>query len=248
MPRDGSLVWRFRGGPSDRKLLGNERLISTWPARGAPVIDDGTIYFAAGIWPFMGIFLHALDAETGEVRLDQRRRRLDLHQAAAQHRLVCRRRAARAAGRDRRQAAGSWRPFGAGVLRPARPASCSITSWPRTASVAAVRRCRRSISCFFNGGAAFDLSTEKYLGDVGEQHTFADGRLYDFRDGELCECSIWRRPMSSWSRPSIARERRAKKPSGRVREVNKVDTPQLTALIKAGSRLYAGTARTIVGV
>lgn len=63
----GSLVWKFRGGPSDRKILGNERLISTWPARGAPVIADGTIYFAASIWPFMGIFIHALDAQTGKV-------------------------------------------------------------------------------------------------------------------------------------------------------------------------------------
>lgn len=63
----GKLLWRFRGGPSDRKILGNERLISTWPARGAPVLADGKIYFAAGIWPFMGIFLHALDARTGEV-------------------------------------------------------------------------------------------------------------------------------------------------------------------------------------
>ena len=33
---DGALVWRFRGGPSDKKILGNERLISMWPARGAP--------------------------------------------------------------------------------------------------------------------------------------------------------------------------------------------------------------------
>ena len=48
-------------------MLGNERLISMWPARGAPVIADGKIYFAAGIWPFMGIFLHALDARTGEL-------------------------------------------------------------------------------------------------------------------------------------------------------------------------------------
>ena len=30
----GKLLWKFRGGPSDRKILGNERLISTWPARG----------------------------------------------------------------------------------------------------------------------------------------------------------------------------------------------------------------------
>ncbi len=65
--RDGTLAWKFRGGPSDRKVLGNARLISTWPARGAPVIADGKVYFAAGIWPFMGTFIYALDAETGAV-------------------------------------------------------------------------------------------------------------------------------------------------------------------------------------
>jgi len=65
---DGKLLWKFRGGPRDRKILGNGRMISTWPARGGPVVADGTVYFTAGIWPFMGIFLHALDAETGEVR------------------------------------------------------------------------------------------------------------------------------------------------------------------------------------
>jgi len=63
----GKLVWKFRGGPDDRRLLGNNRLISAWPARGAPVIADGTVYFAASIWPLMGIFIHALDAHTGKV-------------------------------------------------------------------------------------------------------------------------------------------------------------------------------------
>ncbi|QDU81633.1 outer membrane biogenesis protein BamB [Polystyrenella longa] len=62
----GNEIWKFRGGPSDRKILGNERLISTWPARGAAVVDDGTVYFAASIWPFMGTFIYALDAETGD--------------------------------------------------------------------------------------------------------------------------------------------------------------------------------------
>jgi hypothetical protein len=61
----GTLLWQFCGGPYDRKVLGNERLISTWPARGGPVLHDGIIYFTAGIWPFMGIFAHAVDAETG---------------------------------------------------------------------------------------------------------------------------------------------------------------------------------------
>lgn len=63
----GTLVWRFRGGPAERFILGNERLINSWPARGAPVIAEDTLYFAAGIWPFMGIFIHALNAETGQV-------------------------------------------------------------------------------------------------------------------------------------------------------------------------------------
>jgi len=64
---DGSLVWKFRGGPDDSRLLGNKRLISMWPARGGPVIDDGIVYFAASIWPFMGTFIYALDAGTGDV-------------------------------------------------------------------------------------------------------------------------------------------------------------------------------------
>lgn len=62
---DGQLRWRFRGGPSARKALGNGRLISAWPARGGPVVRDGTIYFGASIWPLMGTFIHALDATTG---------------------------------------------------------------------------------------------------------------------------------------------------------------------------------------
>jgi outer membrane protein assembly factor BamB len=64
---NGKLVWTFRAGPSDRRLLGNGRLCSAWPVRGAPVIADGTCYLGASIWPFMGIFLYALDAETGKV-------------------------------------------------------------------------------------------------------------------------------------------------------------------------------------
>ncbi len=63
----GKEVWKFRGGPSDRKLIGNKRFVSVWPARGAPVVKDGTVYFAASIWPMMGTFIYALNAETGDV-------------------------------------------------------------------------------------------------------------------------------------------------------------------------------------
>lgn len=62
---DGQLLWKFRGGPSDRRIIGNDRLISSWPIRGGPVVADGTVYFTASIWPFMGVFVHAVDAKTG---------------------------------------------------------------------------------------------------------------------------------------------------------------------------------------
>jgi len=65
---DGRLEWRFRGVPSLQHAIGNQRLTSAWPARGGPVVRDGTVYFAASIWPFMGTFIYALDAESGEVQ------------------------------------------------------------------------------------------------------------------------------------------------------------------------------------
>lgn len=64
---DGSLNWRVRGGPSERRVLGVDRLISSWPVRGGPVVADGNVYFTAGIWPFMGIFIHAVDVKTGKI-------------------------------------------------------------------------------------------------------------------------------------------------------------------------------------
>lgn len=63
----GELVWKYRAVPSERKVLGNGRMISLWPVRGGPVIADDVLYFAAGVWSFEGIFLYALNAETGEV-------------------------------------------------------------------------------------------------------------------------------------------------------------------------------------
>ncbi|MDP6360759.1 MAG: PQQ-like beta-propeller repeat protein, partial [Planctomycetota bacterium] len=63
----GKLRWKYRGGPAAQKTLGNRRVISMWPARGGPVVRDGKVYFAAGIWPFLGTFIYALDAASGKV-------------------------------------------------------------------------------------------------------------------------------------------------------------------------------------
>ena len=61
----GDLQWKHTAAPTERRVLGNERLISVWPVRGGPLLDDGVIYFTVGVWPFEGTFLCALDAETG---------------------------------------------------------------------------------------------------------------------------------------------------------------------------------------
>lgn len=63
----GKLLWRKRAVPSDRQLLGNGRLISVWPVRGGPVLRDGRVYFAAGVWPLEGVFVYCLEAATGKV-------------------------------------------------------------------------------------------------------------------------------------------------------------------------------------
>ena len=62
----GKLLWKFRGSPSKRKVLGNGHMISLWPVRGGPVTRDGKVWFAAGVWPMEGVFIHCLDARTGK--------------------------------------------------------------------------------------------------------------------------------------------------------------------------------------
>jgi outer membrane protein assembly factor BamB len=63
---DGKLLWKHRGGPTDEMVIGNERMTSKWPARGGPVVLGDIVYFAAGVWPSDGVYLHALDAQTGK--------------------------------------------------------------------------------------------------------------------------------------------------------------------------------------
>lgn len=63
----GVLIRKFLAGPAPNKVIGNDRLIGMWPVRGGPVLYEDTIYFAASIWPFMGTFIYAIDAETGQV-------------------------------------------------------------------------------------------------------------------------------------------------------------------------------------
>lgn len=63
---DGKLLWKKRGGRESGMILGNGRMTAKLPARGGPVIRDDVLYFGTGIWPSEGIFIRALDPESGE--------------------------------------------------------------------------------------------------------------------------------------------------------------------------------------
>ena len=64
---NGSFVWKLLLAPAANKLLGNKRLISMWPARGGIVINENIIYTAASIFPLMGTFIYAINAEDGKI-------------------------------------------------------------------------------------------------------------------------------------------------------------------------------------
>lgn len=61
----GKQIWKFDGAPRNSRIIGNERLISMWPARSGVVVQNGVACFSTGIWPSMGIFIYAVDADTG---------------------------------------------------------------------------------------------------------------------------------------------------------------------------------------
>ncbi|NOR54094.1 MAG: PQQ-binding-like beta-propeller repeat protein, partial [Candidatus Aminicenantes bacterium] len=63
----GKSIWKYRAGPSDEKLLGNGRMISLWPVRTSVLVDDGIVYFGAGVFPYEGVYICALNADDGTV-------------------------------------------------------------------------------------------------------------------------------------------------------------------------------------
>jgi len=53
---DGKLIWRTRIGPKDKRLPGNERMISLWPVRTDALVVGDAVYCCAGLFPSQGVF------------------------------------------------------------------------------------------------------------------------------------------------------------------------------------------------
>jgi outer membrane protein assembly factor BamB len=234
----GKLLWKFRGGPSDRKILGNERLISTWPARGAPVIADGKVYFAASIWPFMGIFIHAVDARTGQSLwtndgdgskyIKQPHNVDSFASVAPQGPLVV-------IGNRLLLPGGRSVPacFDRRTGQMIRFQLAENGKRGGGSEVGAIN------NIFFNGGAVFDTASEKYLTDAGKIFALTKSRAFTYDKG-------WCRVLDL--KNTKDQEAETTDIKGKKTKVRRWTMPELASskligvetMIKAGSRLYLG--------
>ncbi len=65
--RAGRLLWKYRPGPSSEKVIGNGRVISMWPVRTSVLVDRGQVLCTAGVFPFEGLYICALDPKEGRL-------------------------------------------------------------------------------------------------------------------------------------------------------------------------------------
>jgi len=62
---EGELIWKYKSTISSRKIIGNGRIVSVCPVRTGCIIQNDTVFFAAGLFPGQEVYLVALDANDG---------------------------------------------------------------------------------------------------------------------------------------------------------------------------------------
>ena len=62
----GNLIWKHAPGGDQRRIPGNERMISPWAIRTGVVVHDGRLYCGAGVIPSETVYLCALRADNGD--------------------------------------------------------------------------------------------------------------------------------------------------------------------------------------
>lgn len=65
--RTGKVAWQVAAAPRRELMLGHGRLTSVWPIRSGGIVDGGTAYFTAGLFPHEGITFYAVQADNGAV-------------------------------------------------------------------------------------------------------------------------------------------------------------------------------------
>ena len=68
--RTGAVAWVHAPGGEAQRLPGNGRIVSTVPVRGGALVWRDVLYFASGLFPREGVYVTALDAAGGRVRVN----------------------------------------------------------------------------------------------------------------------------------------------------------------------------------
>jgi len=232
---DGERQWKYRGGPSAQKVLGNKRLISMWPARGGPAVRDGRVYFAAGIWPFVGVFVYALDAETGQLAWIN----------------------------DHTGPNYSLQPHGSaafGSVAPQGPlvAADDLLLAPGGRSLpAAFDRSTGTLVYFHNAGLVGGKSTGGSFVAAGGNRCFVHAqrrgvRAFDLKTGQRTKLDLPGEPVITDSQLYVARDGTSDGADPVIEAVGsvswKIEADGTGDMIKAGNRLYAAGKDSIVAV
>ena len=65
---DGKQLWKYRHDVyGDRRIPGNERIISAMPVRSSVLVEHNVAYFSAGVFPNQGVYQVAVDVLTGQL-------------------------------------------------------------------------------------------------------------------------------------------------------------------------------------
>jgi outer membrane protein assembly factor BamB len=64
--KTGQLAWCFQASPEKRYVNIQGAMSSAWPVRTGVAVDNDAAYFGAGLFPFDGTYLYAIDLKTGE--------------------------------------------------------------------------------------------------------------------------------------------------------------------------------------
>ena len=66
--KTGKMLWSFRVAPTDARIPVYDKIISRWPVSGGVVVENDTVYAAAGISHYDGTYVVALNAESGQLK------------------------------------------------------------------------------------------------------------------------------------------------------------------------------------
>lgn len=64
--RTGEQVWKHKPVTDDRWFISFGRMSSIWPVRTDVLVDEGSAYFGAGVFPHDGMYVNAIHARSGK--------------------------------------------------------------------------------------------------------------------------------------------------------------------------------------